>query len=159
MPLQVFTAELRKVPNMDATYIIVPFDVEKIYGAKGHIKVKTTIDGVPYRGMIARMEKDKPHLLIVTQAIRKKINKSAGESVSITMDLDTEERILNLPTDLKELLDKNTKAKTFFDTLSYTNRKEYARWIESAKKPETKAKHLQMTLEKLLAGRKNPTDK
>jgi hypothetical protein len=97
MTIQQFTAELVKVPEIDATYIVVPFDVEKEYGQKGHIKVKTTIDGVSYRGMIARMEKGKPHLLIVTQAIRKQINKSAGDTVHIVMAIDTDERILILP--------------------------------------------------------------
>lgn len=144
---------------MDATYIIVPFDVEKEFGQKGHIKVKTTIDGVAYRGMIARMEKDKPHLLIITQAIRKQINKTAGERVKIVMEVDTEERTLTLPKELSTLLENNIKAKTFFDTLSYTNRKEYVRWIENAKKPETKQNRLSLTLDKLLAGKKNPTDK
>ncbi len=159
MNAQTFTAELIKVPDMDATYIIVPFNVEKEFGQKGHIKVKTTIDGVAYRGMIARMEKDKPHLLIITQAIRKQINKTAGERVKIIMEVDTEERTLTLPKELAILLEKNTKAKTFFDTLSYTNRKEYARWIENAKKPETIQNRLSLTLEKLLAGKKNPSDK
>lgn len=159
MSMQNFTAELIKVPDMDATYLIVPFDVEKEFGKKGHIKVKTTIDGVEYRGMIARMEKDKPHLLIVTQAIRKQINKSAGDKVKVVMDIDTEERIVTLPPELSELLNKNLKAKQFFDTLSYTNRKEYARWIDSAKKSETKQSRLILTKEKLLAGKKNPTAK
>ncbi len=159
MRIQNFTADLIKVPDMDATYVIVPFDVEKEFGKKGHIKVKTTIDGVEYRGMIARMEKDKPHLLIVTQAIRKQINKSAGDKVKVVMDIDTEERILTLPQELTTLLNQNPKAKQFFDTLSYTNRNEYARWIDDAKKPETKQNRLLLTKEKLLAEKKNPTVK
>ena len=159
MNAQKFTAELIKVPEMNATYIIVPFNVEKEYGQKGHVKVKTTIDGVVYRGMIARMEKDKPHLLIVTQAIRKQINKDAGDKVKIVMEMDTEERIVDVPKELSTLLDKNPKAKTIYNALSFTNRKEYARWIDSAKKPETKQIRLSATLEKLLAGKKNPTAK
>lgn len=159
MTIQTFSAELIKTPDMDATYVIVPFDVEKTFGKKGHVKVKTTIDGVPYRGMIAKMEKNKPHLLIVTQAIRKQINKTPGETVKITIAVDTEERIVTIPEELEKLLTKNKKAKTFFDSLSFTNRKEYARWIETAKRLETKENRLKLTLEKLLAGKKNPTEK
>lgn len=150
MNVQKFTAELIKAPEMDATYIVVPFNVEKEFNRKGHIKVKTTIDGVAYRGMIARMKKNKPHLLIVSQAIRKQINKSPGDKVNIVMEVDTEERIVDMPKELTALLNKNPKAKDFFNTLSYTNRKEYARWIESAKKIETKQNRLSTTLEKLL---------
>jgi hypothetical protein len=72
---------------------------------------------------------------------------------------DLKERVLDLPTELTQLLNKNAKAKNFFDTLSFTNRKEYAVWIGSAKRPETKEKRLTDTLTKLLTGKKNPSEK
>jgi uncharacterized protein YdeI (YjbR/CyaY-like superfamily) len=60
---------------------------------------------------------------------------------------------------LNKAFSKNQKAKTFFDTLSFTNRKEYAVWITSARKEETREKRLQETIKKLLAGLKNPSAK
>jgi len=64
-----------------------------------------------------------------------------------------------VPDELKKLLAQNVKAKRFFDSLSYTNRKEYAVWISSAKKEETREKRLNETLQKLLKGLKNPSQK
>lgn len=159
MSKQQFTAKLIKVPDMDAAYVHVPFDVEKTYGKKGHVKVKTTIDGVAYRGSIARMKKDEPHLLIITQAVRKQIKKSPGDTVKIIMDVDTEKRIITPPQDLQLLLNNNKQAQQLFEQLAYTNKKEYVAWIESAKKLETRNNRLTMTIEKLLDGRKNPTQK
>jgi hypothetical protein len=72
---------------------------------------------------------------------------------------DLKERVFDLPTELTQLLNKNAKAKNFFELLSFTNRKEYAAWISSAKRPETKEKRLTDTLTKLLAGKKNPSEK
>lgn len=69
------------------------------------------------------------------------------------------ERILEIPAELETLLVHNTKAKTFFETLSYTNRKEYIVWITSAVKPETRLKRLSETIEKLTQGLKNPSAK
>jgi hypothetical protein len=72
---------------------------------------------------------------------------------------DLKDRVLDVPVELTQLLNKNAKAKNFFDTLSFTNRKEYAVWISSAKRPETKEKRLTDTLNKLLMGKKNPSEK
>jgi uncharacterized protein YdeI (YjbR/CyaY-like superfamily) len=47
----------------------------------------------------------------------------------------------------------------FFEELSFTNKKEYVLWINDAKKEETREKRLVETLEKLKAGKKNPSEK
>lgn len=159
MVTKTFKAKLIKVADMNATYVNIPFDVEETYGKKGQVKVKANIEGVEYRGSLAKMQKDAPHILVVTQAIRKQINKSAGDEVKISLIVDTEKREIEIPKDLSVLLEKNKKAKEFFAKLSYTNSKEYVRWIESAKKAETRESRLNATIEKLLAGYSNPTQK
>jgi hypothetical protein len=58
-------------------------------------------------------------------------------------------RELTLPTDLAELLAQNEAAKTAFEKLAHTHRKEYILWIEQAKRPETRTRRLQQTLERL----------
>ena len=66
---------------------------------------------------------------------------------------------LIVPVELKKLLKQHAKAKKFFDSLSYTNQKEYAVWITSAKRTETRLKRLAMIIPKLLEGKKNPSAK
>ncbi len=78
---------------------------------------------------------------------------------SMSKRSNLKERVLDLPAELTQLLNKNAKAKNFFESLSFTNRKEYAIWISSAKRPETKEKRLTDTLAKLLANKKNPSEK
>jgi hypothetical protein len=153
-----FSAKLEKHPNIDATFVKFPFDVFELFGTKGQVKVKATIDGALYRGSLANMGMG-CHILGVTQVIRKQIGKSAGDSVKVVLEKDLEERIIEVPKDLALLLKKNKKASNYFDTLSYTNRKEYVVWIESAKKEETREARLKGTIEKLQKGLKNPTQK
>lgn len=159
MTAKTFKAKLIKVADMNATYVNIPFDVEKTYGKKGQVKVKANIEGIEYRGSIAKMQKDAPHILVITQAIRKQINKSAGDEVKISLVVDTEKREVEIPKDLNVLLAKHKKAKEFFEKLSYSNTKEYVRWIESAKKAETRENRLKTTIEKLLTGHSNPSQK
>ena len=57
-----------------------------------------------------------------------------------------------LPDDLAAALDEPARA--FFDALAYTHRKEWVRWVEEAKKPETRTARIEKTVESLRAGKK-----
>jgi hypothetical protein len=72
--------------------------------------------------------------------------------------VDREKRVVTSPKDLQKLLGKNAVARSTFDGLSFTNRKEYVLWIVGAKKPETRAARLAKTVEMLALGKKNPTE-
>jgi hypothetical protein len=139
-------------------FVSIPFDVEKTYGTKGQVKIKATFDGHPYRGVIANMGTG-CHILGIRKDIREAIGKQVGDVVNVTLEKDEEERVVTAPPELGKILSKDKKAKAFFDSLSFTNRKEYAVWITSAKKEETKQKRLKEILSKLLAGKKNPSEK
>ncbi|HEY0654429.1 MAG TPA: YdeI/OmpD-associated family protein [Chryseosolibacter sp.] len=152
-----FTAKLEKSDDgMDTAFITIPFNVEKVYGTKGQVKVKVTFDGHPYRGVIANMGTG-CHIIGVRKDIRAAIGKSVGDSVLVELEKDIEERMVDVPADLQEALAKSKKARAFYDSLSYTNRKEYAVWVSSAKRAETREKRLTETIKKLLDGKKNPS--
>jgi hypothetical protein len=68
-------------------------------------------------------------------------------------------RTLTPPEDLEQLFTLHPRAKVFFDGLSFTNKKEYIVWITGAKKEDTRKRRLDATLEKLKAGKKNPSEK
>jgi hypothetical protein len=154
-----FRATLEKPVNgVDGAFITAPFDVEKEYGTRGQVKVKATFDGHPYRGILAPMGTG-GHVIIVRKDIREAIGKKAGDKIDVTLERDSEERLLEIPDDLQAVLKKNVAARKFFESLSYTHRKEYVTWIASAKKEETRLKRLDDTLTKLLAGKKNPAAK
>ncbi|ULQ57479.1 YdeI/OmpD-associated family protein [Flavihumibacter rivuli] len=73
--------------------------------------------------------------------------------------VDHEDRIVTPPDDLKILFKKNKTALASFEKLSFTNKKEYVRWINSARKEETRKSRLVATVEMLEAGKKNPSEK
>lgn len=68
-------------------------------------------------------------------------------------------RAVALPEDLEHVFTLHPKAKDFFETLSFSHKKEYVRWITEAKREDTRKRRLEATLEKLRAGKKNPTEK
>ncbi|HYG20672.1 MAG TPA: YdeI/OmpD-associated family protein [Ohtaekwangia sp.] len=154
--VQRFQAVLEKPDDgMDTAFITVPFDVQQTYGTKGRVKVKALFDGYPYRGILVNMGTG-GHIIIVRKDVRQAIGKKAGDSVNVEIRQDTDERVVDVPESFERILKKHPEAKRFFDTLSYTNRKEYAAWIRDAKKEETREKRLKAAVEKLMDKKKNP---
>ena len=146
-----FTAVIQNAGGGGA-FVEVPFDVEKEFGAKKP-RVRALIEGVPYRGLLTRMGSEH-HLLIILKGIREQIGKTFGDEITVTVEPDTEPRVLEIPDDLTKALSQNEEAKAFFDKLSYTHRKEYVNWINEAKKEETRQNRLTKTIEMLKQGKR-----
>lgn len=128
-------------------YIEFPFSVENIFGKKGQVKVKVVFDDkITYRGSLAKMDKNR-HILGITQQIRKELGKTFGDIVKVNLTEDTDERLVEIPKDVSEILNQNTDIQKIFNQLSYTQKKEYIRWINEAKKPETRQNRKNKLLE------------
>lgn len=134
-------------------FVEVPFDVEKEFGSKKP-KVKALIEGIPYRGTLVRMGTD-CHLLLVLKSIRAQVGKTFGDEIKVTVEPDTEERVIELPAELKKAFRAEKEAKAFFDKLSYTHKREYVMWINEAKREETRQNRIAKTIEMLIKGRKS----
>jgi len=65
---------------------------------------------------------------------------------------------IRLPEDFSKLLLKHKKQASFFETLSFTNKKEYIEWIVTAKRKETRKERLQRSIDRLGMGWKNPAN-
>lgn len=79
------------------------------------------------------------------------------EAVAINAgEIKSQPAYVHVPKDLRDALTKNSKAHAFFDSLSYTNRREYVRWLETAKKEKTRTDRLKKTIELLLKGIRSP---
>jgi len=139
-------------PGGGGAFVRIPFDVEDVFGKK-RVKIKATIDGEPYRGSLVRMGAPY-HILIVIKDIRNKIGKTFGDEVEVTLEEDLEPRVVEVPADLKEMLDVNPQAASFFEKLSYTHQREYVYWINESKRSETRQRRIRKTAEMLLEGKK-----
>jgi hypothetical protein len=130
----------------------VPFDVEAVFGSKKP-KVKALIEGVPYRGLLTRMGTDY-HMLIILKGIREQIGKTFGDEVTITVEPDTEPRLIEIPAELEKAFRTEKEAKVFFEKLSYTHQREYVMWISGAKREETRQNRIAKAIEMLKQGKK-----
>ena len=141
-----FTAVIQNAGGGGA-FVEVPFDVEEAFGSKKP-KVKALIEGVPYRGTLVRMGTE-CHLLLVLKSIREQIGRTFGDEIKVTVEADAEERVVAVPAELKRAFKSEKEANAAFEKLSYTHQKEYAAWINEAKKEDTRQKRIAKTIEML----------
>ena len=79
-----------------------------------------------------------------------------GETVTLSIVLDMDERTVAVPADLLAAFRGAPDAAAAFGRLSYTHRKEYVRWVEEAKRAETRRNRVEKTIAMLRAGIKHP---
>jgi len=73
----------------------------------------------------------------------------ANENVEVTLELDTEPHLVNIPEDLaRNLIENNVMDE--FESLFYSIRKEYVRQVESAKAQETRDRRILNVISNLL---------
>jgi hypothetical protein len=149
-----FKAVIEEAYNGGA-YVTVPFDVEEAFGKK-RVKVKATIAGFPYRGSMVRMGTE-DHILVVIKDIRVKAGVTFGDEIEVEVEEDTEPRVVVIPEDVGQALAEHPEAGAFFDKLSYSGRKEYMFWIESAKRAETRRNRIAKMIDLLEQGKKSPS--
>jgi hypothetical protein len=119
--------------------IPVPFDPKAVFG-KVRAPVKVTINGYTYRSTVAAYRE--AFMLPLSAEHREAAGVSAGDQVEATLELDQEPRTVTVPDDLAAALAAHPGATAAFDALSYTERKEAVRQVESAKAPATRERRI-----------------
>ncbi len=135
-------------------FVLFPYDVEKEFGTRGRVPVKSTLGGVPYSGSLIKYGRPE-HMLCVLKAIREETGKKPGDEIDVVLWKDEAERVLTIPPAFKSLLRKEGLL-AGFEKLSLTHRREYVRWIEEAKKEETRQRRLEKAVAMLKKGVKTP---
>jgi hypothetical protein len=150
-----FSAKIQEASvGTGGAFVLFPYDVEKEFGTKGRVAVKSTLSGVSYSGSLIKYGRPQ-HMLCVLKSIRDEIGKGPGDTIDVVVWKDEEARTVEAPAEFEKLL-KKEKLWAGFEKLSYTHRKEYCRWIAEAKKEETRQRRLAKAVEMLQKGVKTP---
>jgi len=130
---------------------VVPLDVRGLWG-EARPPVLATINGVEYRSRL--MVYGGETWLGLTNAFRAQLGVGEGDTVEVELDRDDTPREVTLPPEFQKELDADDRAREAFEKLSFTHRREYAEWIASAKRADTRERRLARALEMLRAGEK-----
>jgi Bacteriocin-protection, YdeI or OmpD-Associated/Domain of unknown function (DUF1905) len=123
-----------------ATGLQVPDEVVESLGAGKRPAVKITVAGHTYRTTVAA--RGGIYLVPLSAENRTAAKVKAGDEVDVDIELDTEPRVVTVPDDLAAALGADNQASQNFDGMAFTHRNEYVRWIESAKRDETRQRRV-----------------
>ena len=140
-----FRVPLEQYENTEATAITIPFDVQEAFGTRARVPVRGTINGFPFRSSVFP-KGDGRHYMVVNKDVRAGAKVRGGETISVVMERDDEPRTVEPPAELARALKGNREARAAWEKLSYTHRKEYARSVEEAKRPETRQRRVEKAL-------------
>ncbi|MBY0009197.1 YdeI/OmpD-associated family protein [Paenibacillus typhae] len=130
-----------------ATGIPVPPEVVASLGSGKKPAVKVTINGYTYASTVAVMGGQ--FMLPLSAENRKGAGVSAGEEIEVELAPDNEPREVAVPSDFSEALDREPAARSFFDGLSYSNKRRFVLSIEDAKTAETRQRRISKSVQTL----------
>jgi hypothetical protein len=155
-------AAIRFEGTLDATprgrggcLVELPADILDALGGGSRFRVKGTLDGVAFESSTMPLGGGRV-CLGVHKATREAAGRTFGDRVTIELERDDASPEVEVPDELAQALSQDRVARTVYEGLSFTHRNEYARWVAEAKRPETRARRVEQTLEMLRAGVKTP---
>ncbi|MFN7470769.1 MAG: YdeI/OmpD-associated family protein [Roseiflexaceae bacterium] len=138
-------------PKGTSLQIELPFLPADVWGPRDRYHISGTVNGVPIRG--ALLHSQGAYYLRMGPAWLNASGVYAQMKVKVVLTVEGPQ-VASQPDDIAAAFAKHPAAQTFFDSLPTYYRKNYMRWIESAKRPETRAKRLAEMMDLLNHGKR-----
>jgi len=135
------------------TLLNLPKEISKKFPSRGMTKVEGTMNDHPFRAAL-ELNTSGSHSLRVNKAMREGAGADAGDMVKLV--ILGPEREPTVPADLRVALTACHEAKTLWKDLTTVGRRDWVRWIDSAKTLETRARRVRRTVEQLSSGKRRP---
>jgi hypothetical protein len=147
-----FEGVLESAGRGGGVLIRIPFDLREAFGGV-RVPVRVRVNGFEFRTTTAVMGGNA--LIGLNKQVREGAGVAVGDRVEVELQRDEEPRTVEVPEAFASAL-AEAGLRVRFDRLSYTHRKEYVRWIEEAKREETRERRLAKAVEMLGQGIEHP---
>ena len=138
-------------PRGPAAAIILTDEQVAALGAGKTPPVRVTANGVSVAARVGRMGGE--NLVGLSKKLRADLGVEIGDVIDVVIALDAAPREIAVPPELAVAFAADTAAKAAFDALAPSHRKEFARWIDEAKRDETRRSRVEQALQMLREGR------
>jgi hypothetical protein len=129
----------------------LPFNPNDVWGTKQRHYITGTVNGSGVRGSLG--SDGKQYFLPLGAAWRRDCGLEAGAKVDVVLSPEGPQSE-SLSPDVARALDVEPQARAFFESLATFYRNTYIKWIESAKRPETRTARISEMIDLLKAGKK-----
>jgi hypothetical protein len=132
-------------------FITIPFNPNEVWGSKQRHYITGLVNGHRVRGSLG--SDGTQYFLILGAAWRRECGLDVGSEVDVELSPEGPQSE-SLSPDIGKALDAEPQAKAFFEGLATFYRNTYIKWIESAKRPETRSTRITKMVKLLKAGKK-----
>jgi hypothetical protein len=139
------------VKSGSGAYLASPFDPNEVWGTKERHYVAGSINDHRFRGCLDAG--GPPWILPIGAAWLRDNDVGDGANVAVVLAPDGHQ-IATISPDIAAALTEEPEARAFFESVAPFYRNNYIRWIESAKRPETRSKRIAEMVQSLKAGEK-----
>ena len=136
--------------NLGWVIVWIPFSVHRVWGSRGHFRVKGEINGFAFRTSLFPTRKGE-HFLLVNKKMQAGGNASEGVTAEFLLEPDVEERVVATPAELKRILSEDRAFRRWFDALNYSIRKWISDWVEQPKSAASRIRRAEQVAEQLLS--------
>src|ERR1700730_1028030 len=146
-----FRATLERLrSNLGWVIVWIPFNVHKIWGTRGRLRIRGEINGFAFRTSLFPTRKG-DHFLLVNKKMQAGGRASEGETAEFHLEPDTEERVVVIPAELKHILAEDKTFRRWFDALSYSIRKWLVDSIAQPKSAAARVRRAEQVAEQLFS--------
>ena len=147
-----FAAELERFDGKGAWYyILYPNSVEEEFGTKGRLRVLGTMNGFDVdRALIP--QGDGTHVFILGGELRKKLGVRLGDRIEMQFHVNPNPDVIDLPEELEVALEMEPELQVVYDRQTPGTKRGISYWINSGKRPETRAKRAAEIMRRFASG-------
>lgn len=149
MSMQHFESVIKK--SGARMLIEIPFNPNEVWGMKQRHYITGSVNGCKVRGALGM---DGSNYFLSLGAVWLRDNGlDAGTKVDVNLSPEGPQAE-SMSVDITNSLEANPQAKAFFESLATFYRRNYIKWIEGAKRPETRVKRINEMIKLLNAGQR-----
>lgn len=143
------------------TILHLPHEASAKLPSRGMTMVKGVINGVAFKTLLEPdgaygPGKNPSHWFSPDEKLLDQIGAKAGDMVEVSLESTKEWVEPEVPEDLKNALATSPKALVLWKDITPLAHWDWIRWIRAVKTPETRAKHIEVALDKLNKGMRRP---
>lgn len=141
---------VRMQSRLNWIIIHIPFDVTRVWGSRGQLRVKGEINGFAFRTSLFPTG-DGGHILLVNKKMQKGARAVAGTTARFQIQPDTEERVVSVPAEFDRLLAGERALRRWYDQLNHSTRNDIAKWVSEPRNTASRVRRAEQIAERLLA--------
>jgi uncharacterized protein YdeI (YjbR/CyaY-like superfamily) len=145
-----FAAVLERMQgNLGWVIIRIPFDVARLWGKRGQIRVQGDINGFSFSSSLFPTGKGS-HFLLVNKKMQKGGKTAPGLSAKFRMQPDTAPRDVAPPKELLSELGQSKRLLKFYESMNHSSRHWIAKWTADPKSSDARIRRAQQIVERLM---------